>query len=131
MKLHLSIAATFLAFGVGFGLWAGASGAILAAARETGPLPTSEFQWLKGVDRPLFYALNNLGRRTFHVEGLAAAAHYRAEVAAGKRLPEPAVEDAARTVRHGLGFVPIVWIRNLPGGDEIDGACTFRPAIVT
>jgi hypothetical protein len=42
-----------------------------------------------------------------------------------------AAEDAARTVRHGLGFVPIVWIRNLPGGDEIDGACTFRPAIET
>ena len=39
--------------------------------------------------------------------------------------------DAARSVRHGLGFVPLVWIRNLPGGDDIDGACTFRPAIET
>ncbi len=43
--------------------------------------------------------------------------------------------DAARTVRHGLGFVPIVWIRNLPGlsasGDANDGACTFRAAIET
>ena len=43
---------------------------------------------------------------------------------------EPVV-DAARTVRHGLGFVPLVWIRNLPGGDDVDGACTFRPAIET
>ena len=43
---------------------------------------------------------------------------------------EPAV-DEARTVRHGLGFVPLVWIRNLPGGDRVDGACTFRPAIET
>ena len=25
--------------------------------------------------------------------------------------------DTSRTMRHGLGFVPIVWIRNLPGGD--------------
>jgi hypothetical protein len=40
-------------------------------------------------------------------------------------------EDVARTVRHGLGFVPLVWIRNLPGGDGVDGACTFRPAIET
>ncbi len=40
-----------------------------------------------------------------------------------------APEDAARTVRHGLGFVPMVWIRNLPGGDAVDGACTFRAAI--
>ena len=39
------------------------------------------------------------------------------------------MEDTLRTVRHGLGFVPMVWIRNLPGGDAIDGACTFSAAI--
>ena len=47
----------------------------------------------------------------------------------------PGVIDTVRTVHHGLGFVPIVWIRNLPGpsatGDPNDGACTFRPAIDT
>jgi hypothetical protein len=47
-------------------------------------------------------------------------------------LPQPRDEtgpmrvDEERSVRHGLGFVPMVWVRNLPGGDEIDGACTFR-----
>jgi hypothetical protein len=41
------------------------------------------------------------------------------------------VVDVARSVQHGLGFVPLVWIRNLPGGDGIDGACTFRNAIET
>ncbi len=39
------------------------------------------------------------------------------------------VEDGARTMRHGLGFVPLVWVRNLPGGDAVDGGCTFRAAI--
>jgi hypothetical protein len=43
--------------------------------------------------------------------------------------------DTDRTVLHGLGFVPIVWIRNLPGysstGDPNDGACTFRAGIET
>ena len=39
------------------------------------------------------------------------------------------VIDRSRSVNHALGFVPVVWIRNLPGGNEIDGACTFRPAI--
>ena len=39
------------------------------------------------------------------------------------------VEDASRTVRHQLGFVPIVWVRNLPGGDAPDGGCTFAAAI--
>ncbi len=48
------------------------------------------------------------------------------------QAPEP---DTARSVRHDLGFVPIVWVRNLPGpsasGDPNDGACTFRAAIET
>jgi hypothetical protein len=43
--------------------------------------------------------------------------------------------DPERTIRHGLGFVPLVWIRNLPGGSVSespnDGACTFRSAIET
>ena len=41
------------------------------------------------------------------------------------------VVDAVRTVQHGLGFVPLVWIRNLPGGEGADGSCTFRSAIET
>ena len=43
----------------------------------------------------------------------------------------PVMPDPSRTVRHGLGFVPIAWIRNLPGGEGPDGACTFRAAIET
>jgi len=40
----------------------------------------------------------------------------------------PIIDDA-RSVHHGLGFVPAVWIKNLPGGDGPDGACTFSAAI--
>ena len=50
------------------------------------------------------------------------------------RVDEPSqtlVVDALRSTEHRLGFVPIVWIRNLPGGDDIDGACTFQAAIRT
>ena len=42
----------------------------------------------------------------------------------------PAI-DNERSVAHMLGFCPIVWIKNLPGGDDIDGHCTFRPAVET
>ncbi len=35
------------------------------------------------------------------------------------------VLDQSKTVKHSLGFVPIAWVRNLPGGDEIDGEPTF------
>jgi hypothetical protein len=39
--------------------------------------------------------------------------------------------DASRSVTHGLEFVPWVWIKNLPGGSGVDGACTFESAIDT
>ncbi len=39
-------------------------------------------------------------------------------------------------MRHGLGFVPVAWVRNLPGpigtsDGEVDGACTFAAAVET
>ncbi len=43
----------------------------------------------------------------------------------------PPVRDDDRSVAHRLGFVPIVWIRNLAGGKGVDGACTFRAAVET
>ncbi len=39
--------------------------------------------------------------------------------------------DSSRTVTHGLGFLPAVWIKNLPAGEDVDGACTFEEAIDT
>ncbi|MBK8176953.1 MAG: hypothetical protein IPK66_17330 [Rhodospirillales bacterium] len=63
---------------------------LLAEAREGGVLPPALFTWLKGVDRPLWYALNSLGRRMPFVEAAGAIAHYRAERAAGFARPAPA-----------------------------------------
>lgn len=37
----------------------------------------------------------------------------------------PPALDKKRTVTHTLGFVPMVWIKNLPGGDDVDGQPTF------
>ncbi|MGJ7529844.1 hypothetical protein [Variovorax sp. GB1P17] len=45
-------------------------------------------------------------------------------VEAAPDAPPPTI-DSPRTVTHSLGFVPCVWVRNLPGGDRTDGACTF------
>jgi hypothetical protein len=33
--------------------------------------------------------------------------------------------DKKRTVEHEFGFVPLVWVKNLPGGDGVDGCPTF------
>jgi len=47
---------------------------------------------------------------------------------------DPAIDDV-RSIQHNFGFVPLVWVRNLPGlsatGNTDDGACTFRAAIET
>ncbi len=69
------------------------------------------------------------------------------KVSAGKEAlqkgdPLPEVEDDKKSVKHDLGFVPWVWVRNLPGKlrllgtsatplrySDIDGACTFAAAI--
>jgi hypothetical protein len=38
--------------------------------------------------------------------------------------------DKDRTVKHALGFVPIAWIKNLPGGDDADGKPTFQDEVI-
>lgn len=38
--------------------------------------------------------------------------------------------DVNRSTNHKLGFVPIAWIKNLPGGDDIDGCSTIQPESV-
>ncbi|MDE2391053.1 MAG: phage portal protein [Rhodospirillales bacterium] len=43
--------------------------------------------------------------------------------------PEAMQVDADRTVQHGLGICPFVWIKNLPPSKGIDGQCTFAAAI--
>lgn len=73
--------------------WARANGGVLAPA---------QFLWLRGVDRPLWYALNNLGRRSFHSEGMGALAHFMAEEAAKKPLPIPRVDTAIVTINQFL-----------------------------
>lgn len=39
--------------------------------------------------------------------------------------------DKERSLAHNLGFLPAVWIKNLSGGDFIDGKCTFIKGITT
>lgn len=62
----------------------------------------------------------------FKREWNAVAEHWFVPVRIdGERRPE--VIDMERSVIHGLGFCPMVWVRNLPGGDDIDGTSTFDP----
>lgn len=40
------------------------------------------------------------------------------------------IVDAARTVTHSLGFCPLVWVKNLPGGEGVDGVATFADEVI-
>jgi len=61
---------------------------------DAGVLPTSSFLWLKEIDRPLWYALNNVGRRAFHVEGAGAICHFFHERIADQPLETPMFDEA-------------------------------------
>ena len=68
---------------------------VLAYARDRGGvLAPAQFVWLRGVNRALWYPLNNLGRAAFHAEAAGAMAHYEAELAASRPLLTPKVKNA-------------------------------------
>jgi hypothetical protein len=39
------------------------------------------------------------------------------------------IRDDVRSTVHNIGFVPIVWMKNSVISNDIDGECTFRPAL--
>ncbi len=66
----------------------------LARAREEGGvIASATFLWLRGVDRSLWYPLNNLGRRSYHPEAGGAMVHYTYELIAEQKIPTPKFDD--------------------------------------
>lgn len=70
------------------------------ARQEGGVLAPAQFVWLRGYDRSLWYALNNLGRQAFHMEAIGSMAHYRAEKQVQRPIPKPRVRDAVVALRN-------------------------------
>jgi len=68
---------------------------MLKMARDNGGvLASAQFLWLRPLDRTLWYPLNNLGRGATHTESSGAIAHFRAELAADKPIPNPQLDSA-------------------------------------
>ena len=61
-------------------------------------VPSSEFLWLKTVDRRLWYMLNCIGRQTPYAEVGGPFAHWRAEQAMGRRSLVPMIDEAIRAL---------------------------------
>lgn len=71
---------------------------LLAKARDDGVVPSSEFLWLKPVDRRLWYMLNCIGRQTPYAEVAGPFAHWRAEKEMGRRSLVPMIDEATRAL---------------------------------
>ena len=78
---------------------------LLSAAREVGVVSTSEFIWLKAIDRRMWYMLNSVGRYTAVSEIAGAFAHWLAEKKLGLPLMVPMVEEAVKGLEVALSEV--------------------------
>ena len=80
---------------------------LLMAARERGILVTSDFIWVRPIDRALFYTLNNVGRNnvknaTGLVEGSGSMAHFMVEESLDSACIPPEVGKAVDGLEKGL-----------------------------
>ena len=78
---------------------------ILELARLEGVLATSEFVWLKPLDRRLWYVLNAVGRSTPVVEAAGVYAHWLAEKKLRRRLSTPVVAEAVDALDKAVGEI--------------------------
>lgn len=75
---------------------------MLELARTDGVFASSEFLWLKAVDRKLWYMLNSVGRQTAVPEVAGPYAHWLAEKNWGGRLRTPMVDEAVKALELAL-----------------------------
>lgn len=80
-------------------------------ALATGKLPSAHFRWLKGIDRPLWYALNTTGRKAPFMEAAAVFTQCMWERFAfenGYCLPSPCLDEAVNGLESYLIKLGIV-----------------------
>lgn len=77
--------------------------AMLGLAQElSGILTSSDFIWVKAVDRPLHYVLNDVGRRVASTEVAGVRSHFLAETERDARIAHPQVQEAVDALRINL-----------------------------
>ena len=81
---------------------------LLLFAREDGVVPSSEFLWVKPLDRRLWYVINNVGRQTPSVEVGGIFCHWYHEMALKRALNSPKVQAAVTAVE--LALTEVIYI---------------------
>ncbi len=80
---------------------------LLEGARQDGVVPSSEFLWLKPVDRRLWYMCNCTGRQTPFVEVGGPFAHWKAEKAMGRSSLAPMIDEAIKALEIAIREVKL------------------------
>ena len=75
---------------------------MLEYARRNGVLPSSEFFWLRPVDRKLWYVLNNVGRNVAWTEVAGIYGHWLAEKVNEGPIMRPYVQKAIEAMAESL-----------------------------
>lgn len=78
---------------------------MLELARYDGVLSSSDFLWLKPVDRKAWFVLNGVGRRTPVCEAAGVFAHWLAEKELGRKSVLPMVESATLALELALAEI--------------------------
>jgi len=78
---------------------------MLVLGRTDGVLASSEFLWLKPLDRKLWYILNTMGRVTAGAEVAGIYAHWLGERAVGRGMRVPMVAEAVKGLEVAVAAV--------------------------
>jgi len=80
---------------------------LLEKARDDGVVPSSEFLWLKPIDRRLWYTLNCVGRQTPFSEVGGVFAHWKAEKCMQRPCLTPMIDDAVKALELAIKDVKL------------------------
>jgi intracellular multiplication protein IcmP len=89
----------------------------LELARSDGVLSTADFLWLKPIDRPLWYVLNNVGRPSIFTEVAGPMAHWFSELEYGRPLFVPTINEAVNALEVAIKEI----LFKMDSADEDDG----------
>ncbi|MCB1828139.1 MAG: type IVB secretion system coupling complex protein DotM/IcmP [Coxiellaceae bacterium] len=78
---------------------------MLELARTDGVMATSEFLWLKPVDRRLWYVLNSVGRQTPFAEVAGPFAHWLVEKKLNRPMRVPMVDEALKALEGAIADI--------------------------
>lgn len=92
---------------------------LLEASRETGKVSVSvTFDYVKEVNRTLWYALQSAGKRVAFWEAAGIAGHWRAEMMIGRPLSTPSVQEAVIALQTALKLEDRLKLKRRQSGGE-------------